>query len=115
MLYTRFLKFIKSIKTGNKPAAKLLLELIKNNTETITGRNIRKILLEVDKRNIENIDSKILKNLKFCELPETEEWRISSIKELSDIKQGKLTIEFDNGVDMESGEIDDILVFLTTS
>ena len=35
MLYTRFIKFIRSIKSGNKIAAKLLLEMIKDNTETI--------------------------------------------------------------------------------
>ena len=115
MLYSRFFKFIKSIQTGNKSAAKLLLELIKNNTETITGRNIKKILMETDKRNIENVDSKILGRLTFCEISEADEWRISSIKELTDIKQGKLVIQFENDVGMESDEIEDILTFLTTS
>ena len=71
--------------------------------------------METDKRNIENVDSKILGTLTFCEISETDEWRISSIKELTDIKQGKLVIQFENDVGMESDEIEDILTFLTTS
>ena len=115
MLYSRFIKFIKSIQTGNKLAAKLLLEMIKDNTETITGRNIKIILMELNKSNINQIDNKSLRGLKFCELPKTEEWRINSIKELTDMKQGKLSVQFENDYGLENNEIEDILTFLTTS
>ena len=115
MLYSRFIKFIKSIQSGNKLAAKLLLEMIKDNTETITGRNIKIILMELNKSNINQIDNKSLRGLKFCELPKTEEWRINSIKELTDMKQGKLSVQFENDYGLENNEIEDILTFLTTS
>ena len=115
MLYYRFLKFIKSIETGHKLTAKVLLEIIKDNTETITGRNMKKILMETDQSNISNIDSKTLTKFKFSELPETEEWRINIIKELTDIKQGNLSLDFDNDEGMKSDEIENILAFLTTS
>ena len=71
--------------------------------------------MELDKCNIESVDNRTLKSLKFCELPKTEEWRINSIKELTNIKQGKLSIQFDHGIGMDTNEIEDILAFLTTS
>ena len=115
MLYSRFVKFIWSIECGNKMAAKLLLEMIKYNTETITGRNMKLILMQLDKRDIESVNNITLKNLKFCELPKTEEWRISSIKELTNIRQGKLCVQFDQGIGMENNETEDILEFLACS
>ena len=96
MLYSRFLKFINSIKSGNKIVAKLLLEIIKNNTETITGRNIKKIEIESEKSNIKNADYKNVKDLKFCEMSENDEWKIGLIIEMTDIKQGKLFLDFSN-------------------
>ena len=60
MLYVRFTKFIQSIILGNKTAPRYMLQLIKNNTKTITGRNIRKISLENNNCDIFNINIKII-------------------------------------------------------
>ena len=62
MLYTRFIKFIQSIMKGKKAAPIYLLELIKNNTQTITGRNIRLILNELNERSIHDIEIEDVKN-----------------------------------------------------
>ena len=89
MLFTRFTKFIQSIVTGIKEAPIYLLNLIKNNTDTITGRNIREILNRTNKRDIFNVNISELKKQKFCELPENEKWRVNLIKELTNIKMKK--------------------------
>lgn len=109
MLYSRFLKFINYIKYGNKIEAKLLLQIIQNNTETITGRNIKKMAIESEKSNIKNADYKIFKDLKFCEMSENDEWNVGLINEMTDIKQGKVFLDFSNEESMEN---DEILFFL---
>ena len=99
MLYTRFENFIDSIKNGKKLAAKYLLELIKDNTETITGRNIKTI----------NNDTK---NLEFEPCPVKEKWRINQIKELVEVKQKNLFVVFDDGEELSEENIDDMLDYI---
>ena len=96
-------------------SAKLLLEMIRNNTETITGRNVKKILNDSERANIKIVDKKNIKNIKFCDISKNDEWRIQFINELIDIKQGKLLLEFDNGTNMEDNEIENLLEFVSTS
>ena len=106
---------INSIKTGNKIVAKLLLEIIQNNTETITGANIKKIAIDSEKSNLKNVNYKNIKQLKFCEISENDEWKISLINEMTDIKQGKMSLRFDNDEIMENNEIDQLIVLVSTT
>ena len=115
MLYSRFLKFIDSIQTGNKITAKVLLEMIRNDTETITGGNITKILIETEQSGIQNVDSNKIKNLKFCEMSKNEEWRIYAIRELTDIQQGKMSLIFDNDEQMEKDEFENLITFIAST
>ena len=115
MIYSRFLGFIESIEKGNKISAKLLLEMIRNNTETVTGRNMKLILKDSEKANIKNVDKKNIKNMNFCEISKNDEWRVKVIHELTDIKQGKLLLKFDNDTNMEDHEIENLIGFVSTS
>ena len=82
MLYSRFVQFIQSIQKGSKSAAHFLLELIKNNKETLTGKNIDIILRETGDNDIMDINAKQLKKkLFFKELDEGSKWKIGIIKE----------------------------------
>ena len=95
MLYSRFVQFIQSIQKSSKSAAHFLLELIKNNKETVTGRNIDIILRQTDENDIMTIKAKQLKNkMVFKELPVENKWKIDIIKELTNVKQNNLVIEF---------------------
>ena len=62
MLYSRFVKFVQSITKGNKLAPIYLLESIKNNTQTVTGRNIKLILQDLNQRNIEKVKLEDIKS-----------------------------------------------------
>ena len=111
MLFTRFLKFIQSIMKGKKAAHIYLLELIKNNTQTVTGRNIRLILNETRKVNIEKVTVDDLRQcIKLRMLPEEEEWKVVYIKELTNINQSKLTLCSENGEDFFSRKEIDFLI-----
>ena len=101
MLYSRFVKFIQSITHGEKAAPIYIYEIIKNNTQTITGRNIKLILNELDKRCIEKVTIEEVKSkIRLKELPEEEMWKIHLIKELTNVKQNILFIDIDNGEDI---------------
>ena len=100
MLYTRFVKFIQSILKGNKLAPIYLLETIKNNTQTVTGRNIKLILQDLNYRNIENIKTEKMKSeIRLANLQENEQWKIMSLKELTNVKHKMMYISDENGED----------------
>ena len=82
MLYSRFTNFVHSIQNGIKEAPIYLLDLIKNNTNTITGRNIKEILYKTDESDMPKVNiSELNKKIRFCEFPDNEKWRINLIKE----------------------------------
>ena len=54
------------------------------------------------------------KSLKFKSIPNSEKWRIPLIKELTDIKQNRLEIRFQNGESLSFDDIDNLLSFAAT-
>ena len=114
MLYLRFAKFIQSMNIGIKDAPIYLLNIIKDNTDTITGRNIREILNCTNEVNIFKLKLSKLRKHKFCELPEHEKWRINMIKELTNVKLKNLEINFTNNEDLTTKEIDAIIENICT-
>ena len=116
MLYCRFIKFVQSIlKCDKKPVIYLLYKVIKDQ-RTITGKNTDQILKEIDEDNIFNVNTKKLKkNMKFCEQPVNSNWKIQTIKELTDVKMNKLYVEFEDESNLTMDEIDNIIHFVATS
>ena len=116
MLITRFVKFIQSIETGHKLGPIYLLETIRKNTMTITGKNIQYIC---DKLNVENFAdinvNEVKKNLKFKEIPENNVWKIDMIKELTNVKMNNLHIPFDDKEELTELDINDIISFIATN
>ena len=102
---------------GKKSAPIYLLEVIKKNTQTITGRNIRLILNETEKRKIEDVTIEDIKNeIKLKTIPENETWKVNLIKELTNVKQNILYISNDKEEDFfTTPEIEAIIADLATS
>ena len=48
MIYTRYLKFLKSLATNRRPALTALLRIVTETRRSWTGQNIRKILLDTN-------------------------------------------------------------------
>ena len=87
-LIRRFISFISQIENSSKCVVKQLFNLVKSDARSITGGNIRKIKLLTGKSNL--LDAKYaLKDIPFAPVPKNEDWRISIIKELSDVKFGQ--------------------------
>ena len=85
MIHSRFLKFIQSIKKNKKLAPYYLLEKIKDDVNTITGKNIKYVLgnnsKDVFKTNVENFKM----NQVFCQLDEKHAWRVGFVKEITSL------------------------------
>ena len=116
MVYTRFISFTKSIQKCTKYPVKYMYELIKSDTRTITGKNIRQILIETDHENILDVNiNKLKRNMKFRKIPKEELWRINLIKELTDVKRNSLCVDFDDEQCLTTDDINDLVYFVSTS
>ena len=117
MLYSRFVKFIQSIQKCSKSAAHYLLELIRNDKETITGKNIDIILRETEYNDIMDVNPNHLKQkLVFKELENENKWKVGIIKELTEVKQNNLVIEFNDETEkLTRKEIQALIDFIATN
>ena len=116
MIYSRYVNFLQSIAKCNKKSLHYMYELIKSDTRTITGRNIREIKHITESDDIMDIKVKEMKKtVKFKMVPENEKWRISLIKELTNVKHNKLEIRFEDGEIISENDIENILSFASTT
>ena len=93
-----------------------LLNLTKENVLSVTGKNIREILNATGQTDIFKVNiSEMKKSFKFCEIQEEDKWKTTLIKELTNVKQGSISIE---GEDQErfltNEEIQDIINYVST-
>ena len=94
---------------GSKAAPIYLLELIKKNTQT--GRNNKLILNETGKVRIEDVSIDDLReNLMLKKMPEEEKWKVTAIRELTNVKQNTFELCSENGNDFFSKKEIDFLI-----
>ena len=109
-LIKRFLSFIKQIEKSKKMLPIQLLNVIKYDTRSITGCNIRKILLLLKRTKIEDIKQEDIENLEYAVLEKKDGWRVDMIKEISDVKCGQLSVD-----GFSTDECEEILRYACTS
>ena len=88
----RFLNFTDQIKKSKKIALKNVFHLIKKDTQSVTGKNLREILLLTDKNDISELGPLDSQNIKYKVVPPGEEWRIDFLKELINVRTGDLQV-----------------------
>ena len=93
VLVKRFLKFVAQIGKSTKIVLRSLMLTIKNDVRATTGSNLRKILLQTDKVDVDRLEVQDHASIEYHELNETEAWKVVMIKELTNAKFGKVTIE----------------------
>ena len=88
--------------------------LIKNDTNTVTGRNLRKISDEANNYKILESDiNQLKKDLHFEKVTDENIWKIAMIKELVQVKQNEMTIQFFDEK-MPREQIDNMIDILST-
>ena len=71
-----------------------MLDLIKYDCQSTTGRNLRKLLLLTEKAHIEELRFDDLKNMCFHDVPQGGNWKVRLAKEIMDVRNK--TLEIDN-------------------
>ena len=116
MLMSRYISFIKSVKKSSRRAVLLLFERVKSNLMTVTGRNIRVIEEQAENTPICEIKvEQFKKNVKFHEAHESDQWKVSFVKEIVNVKQNKLKLEPDDDQSFSVEELDEIMTYIVTS
>ena len=100
----RFLTFCDQIRKSKKIALKNVFRTIEHDTRSITGSNLRHIMIKAKKNFIKDLNPFEDGDLSFCEIPDSEKWRVGLIHEITDVKFGSSTV---NGFSHE--ELNDIL------
>ena len=73
-LIKRFLSFIESIKSSKKKCLRNVFLKIREDTQSVTGNNLRKILLLVDKENVDSLTPHDANLIVYAPIPEEEKW-----------------------------------------
>ena len=111
MIFSRYSRFIQSLRKSSKVAVQFLAEIVYQDTRTNTGRNVRHILNKTNKSDIFTIDCQKLKNTyKFASLQPEDEWKVQFVKELTNLKIGNLQLSsgvHDGGNEAEAHGDDD--------
>ena len=108
-LQKRFIKFIDSIKSSTKLVLRNMLEIIKHDCRSTTGRNVRQIMLLLDKGNINEVSNNDFKKQTYNDIPSGQEWKVCLAKELIQIKNNELVTE-----SLNRTEVDEILNHILT-
>ena len=92
-----------------------LLAKVISDQRTITRKNVHKVQIETGSTDLLNVNtSKLKQNIKFCEIPDGMQWKIETVKELTNVRQNELNVVFDNEDLLTTKEIDIILNLVTS-
>ena len=93
MIFSRFLKYLKSIAKNRRPSIRCLYNVIKNDVKSMTGSNIRTILREaqVDPRSM---DTHALKNWRVYQ--QADEWTVPLLKNLLEVRADNWEVVYDD-------------------
>ena len=89
-LAKRFLLFIEKLRNSKKPVLRQMINLVENNVNTVTGRNLRRILLLTDKPTIRHLRPCDIDTV--CLYGEPELWRVLAVTEILEIRAGDLQL-----------------------
>ena len=82
ILVSRFFSFLEQINRSKKSVPKMLLHLIRDDTRSVTGANLRKILLQTDKLQSVDLVKRDALKLEYHPLMPEDMWKSSLINEL---------------------------------
>ena len=93
MIFSRFLKYLRSIAKNRRPSIRCLYNVIKNDVKSMTGSNIRTILREaqVDPRSM---DTHALKNWRVYQ--QADEWTVPLLKNLLEVRADNWEVVYDD-------------------
>ena len=110
LLAKLFLGIINQVEKSPKSCMVQLLNKVKYDVRSTTGKNLRMLMFLTQRSNVDEIGREDYKKIDYHKINESEQWRISIIEEIIDIKYNQLDVE-----GFEAEEIEEILNFVCTS
>ena len=103
------MKFIKSISTSTINVLKCILDTVRFQCQSNTGRNLRRIMKKMNISTVDDIKIEDIQSLTYVDVPITDKWKIVMASELMAAKNGELTIK-----QFSKEEVEKILENITT-
>ena len=114
MLQSRYVSFIKSAQKSSKMSVLLMLQMIKDDMQTVTGRNIRHILTGAEVDDILNVKKRdVLKKVNFPINPE-DEWKLNIVREITNVRKNVLALDDDENGQFTDDDFCNILDYVTS-
>ena len=96
LMYSRFVTFVKSLSSCEKPQVRALIEVVKSDPRCTTGSNLRDILMDTGvKVSPGETSSSLLKSFMVYEAPEEARWKIPLLESLIEIRDQRWEVLFD--------------------
>ena len=118
MMIIRFVKFLQNAAKSSKLAVQMMLQRVTGNVSTVTGGNISSInnLMGKEYNLLRAPITLIKKHLHFFKIAVSDEWRVSLIKEITNMRQSTLVLlNSDNEEFLNSDQIKAIADFVSSS
>ena len=109
-LTQRSIGFMKRLASSRKSVLRHAFNRFSRDCRTTTGSNVRNILLETGSQLFDQLSTNDSRKIEFHPTPVEEQWRISIIRDLLDIRDG-----MGDNVGWTSEEIDETLEYLCTT
>ena len=110
ILIKRFLSFIRQIENSPKNVPKMLLNVVKNDTRSITGKNVRMVKLLTDIADIDAVKRSDVEKIEYAACKKDDLWRIKIINEIVEARYGQMEIH-----DFKVEDLDNIMEYVCTS
>ena len=95
MIYARFIKFLDSVIKNRRQSIVSLLKIMSNNTNSVTGSNIRCILNQTGTLIIPGKTGKeSISDYNVYSIPNGEEWRVPLLEALIEIRERRWEVQF---------------------
>ena len=110
MLTSRYVKFLGSLISSTKNSVRFLVNLVKDDNRTLTGRTVSRICDDTNLRRTSLSAALVRKNMVYFPVPAGQEWRSNIILELLNARKSTLWIG-----NLESDELTTIINHLCTT
>ena len=91
-LFLRFISFIRQIENSKKIIPKQLLNIVRYDTRSITGSNIRKLFLLTGISKTEDIDRYVINDSPLYSISTDDKWRLDMLSEILERRYGDILI-----------------------
>ena len=106
MIFKRYIRFVSSLAKNKRPSIRALFKHVAKSVNSFTGSNLRHIMLETGVSISPGITTPhALKSHRVYNVPVHEEWRVSLLKSLLELRKDHWEVLFDEEEGLMPSEV----------